>query len=278
MIRVGRSYTLDVVKVVEFGVYVDAKELGEVLVPNRYLREKTVAGDKLDVFIYLDSKDRYIATTQKPRAQLGEFAYLNVVDCNDVGAFLDWGLDKDVLVPFGEQHRPMEVGKSYLVYLYLDRIHGRITASSKIDKFILDDQKHRYKAKQKVNVIIANTTDLGYRAIINNHILGLFHNADVFERLSFGDKKVAFIKDVRPDGRINLTFAGGQETRDKYSRMILSALEKNSGHLSVHDKSSPDEIKKLFGMSKAAFKKAIGGLYKQRLISIDSDGIRLLEK
>ena len=144
MIKVGRSYTLEVVKLVDFGAYVDAKDLGEVLVPRRYLREGVKVGDELKVFIYIDSQDRYIATTQKPRAQVGEFAYLKVIDCTEVGAFLDWGMDKDVLVPFGEQHKPMRVGGSYLVHLYIDN-SGRITASSKIEKYIVDDQSHRYK-------------------------------------------------------------------------------------------------------------------------------------
>lgn len=277
MIEVGHSYTLKVVKIVDFGAYIDADNLGEVLVPRRYLREGVEVGSELKVFIYIDSQDRYIATTQKPRAEVGEFAMLKVVDVNEIGAFMDIGIDKDILVPFGEQHRPMVVNGMHIVYLYLDN-NGRITASSKIEKQIVDDQSHRYKENQKVNILVANSTDLGHRAIINNHIWGVLHTSDVFERLSYGDRKVAFIKEVRPDGRINLTFTGGQETRDKDSRNILINLEKQGGFLPVHDKSSPKEISDMFGMSKAAFKKTIGGLYKQRVISIDSDGIRLLDK
>ncbi len=277
MIKLGHSYTLEVVKIVDFGAYVDAKNLGEVLVPRRYLRQGVEIGSELKVFIYVDAQDRYIATTQKPRAEVGQFALLKVVDVNEVGAFMDLGIDKDVMVPFAEQHRPMVVNGSHIVYLYLDN-NDRITASSKIEKFIVDKQSHRYKAKQKVNILVANSTDLGYRAIINNHIWGLLHKGDVFERLSYGDKKVAFIKEVRPDGRINLTLTGGQETRDKHARTLLVNLEKHGGFLAVHDKSSPEEISRLFGMSKAAFKKTIGGLYKKRIISIASDGIRLLDK
>jgi predicted RNA-binding protein (virulence factor B family) len=277
MITIGQTYELEVVKAVAFGFYLDAENLGEILLPVKFAPADLVEGDTIEVFLYLDSEDRPVATTQKPKAKAGEFAYLKVVDTTRVGAFLDWGLDKDILVPFAEQHRPMEAGHSYLVYLYVGDIDGRITASSKIDKFLDDEKPHNFKPQQAVDLIIANSTDLGYKAIINHSHWGVLYKSDVFQRLSFGQYKKGFIKHVRPDGKIDLSLQGGRETRDKYAKVILKHLQKHNGFAPVHDKSDPQLIADLFGMSKAAFKKAIGGLYKQRLISIEKDGIRLIE-
>ena len=278
MISIGKTYELDVVKAVDFGFYLDAKDLGEVLLPRKFAPSDLAVGDTLEVFLYLDSEDRPVATTQKPKAQVGEFAYLKVVANTDVGAFLDWGLDKDVLVPFSEQHRPMEVGHSYLVYLYLDKVDERITASSKIDKFLDDEKPHSFKPQQAVNLIIANSTDLGYKAIVNNSHWGVLYKDGVYQRLSFGQSIKGYIKHIRPDGRIDLSLQGGQETRDKYANIILNYLKTHNGFAPVHDKSDPHFISELFGMSKAAFKKAIGNLYKQRIISIGKDGIRLVDE
>lgn len=278
MISIGKTYTLDVIKTVDFGFYLDAGSLGEVLLPRKYAPDDLATGDSIEVFLYLDSEDRPVATTQKPRAQVGEFAYLRVADNTRIGSFLDIGLEKDVLVPFAEQHRPMDVGQSYLVYLYLDKVHGRITASSKIDKFLDDEKPHNFKPQQAVDLIIANSTDLGYKAIINHSHWGVLYKNDVHQRLSFGQHIKGYIKHIRPDGKIDLSLQGGKETRDKYATIIINYLKKQDGFAPVHDKSDPQLIAKLFGMSKAAFKKAIGGLYKQRVISIEKDGIRLLKK
>lgn len=277
MISIGKTYELDVVKAVEFGFYLDAGDLGEVLLPLKYAPSDLVEGDSIEVFLYLDSEDRPVATTQKPKAKVGEFAYLTVVDNTKVGAFLDLGLEKDVLVPFAEQHRPMEVGHSYLVYIFVG-IDGRIIASSKIDKFLDDERPHNFKPQQAVDLIIANSTDLGYKAIINHSHWGVLYKNEVHQRLSFGQYKKGFIKYIRPDGKIDLSLQGGQETRDKYAKIIVNHLRKQGGFAPVHDKSDPQLISDVFGMSKAAFKKAIGGLYKQRIISIEKDGIHLLEQ
>ncbi len=276
MIDIGLIHELEVVKKVEFGFYLDAQNMGEILLPNKNSPADLVVGDTIEVFLYLDSEGRPVATNQAPKAVVGEFAYLKVVDSSAVGAFLDWGLDKDVLVPFAEQHRPMEVGSFYLVHIFIG-IDGRITASSKIDKFLDDEKPHNFKPQQSVDLIIANSTDLGYKAIINHSHWGVLYKNDVFQRLSFGQYKKGFIKYVRPDGKIDLSLQGGQQTRDKYAKIILIYLKKQNGFAAVHDKSSPELISELFGMSKAAFKKAIGGLYKQRIISIEKDGIRLLD-
>ena len=275
-ISIGDTYTLEVTKLMDFGVYLNAGSLGSVLLPNKHAPSGLAPGDSIRVFLYLDSEDRPVATTQRPRARVGQFAYLEVLDSTDVGAFLDWGLDKDVLVPFSEQHRPMEVGRSYLVYLYLNDADGRITASSKIDKFLDDDAPHDFKAKQPVKLIIANSTELGFKAIINHSHWWVLYKNDVHQRLSFGQSIAGYIRRVRPDGKIDLSLQGGQETRDKYAKIIEAYLVEQGGFAPVHDKSDPQLISKLFGMSKGAFKKAIGSLYKQRVISIDKDGIRLL--
>ena len=278
MITVGQYYTLAVSQVVETGYMLDARELGPVLLPKRNAPWPYKAGDEANVFLYLDSDDAPIATTDKPKACVGEFAYLQVVAATDVGAFLDWGLEKDVLVPFAEQHRPLEEGNSYLVYLYLDKIDGRITATSKIDKVLDDYKPHDYKKDQRVDLIIANSTDLGYKAIINHSHWGVLYKDDVFQRLSFGQSIEGYIKHTRPDGKIDLTLHSGQRARDKNSEAIINLLVTENGFVPLHDKSDPQLIIKSLGMSKGSFKKAIGNLYRQRLISIEDDGIRLIQE
>ncbi len=280
MISLGKTYELDVTKAVDFGFYLDAHDLGEILLPRKHAPHNLSEGDAIEVFLYLDSEDRPIATTQTPAACVGEFAYLKVVDTTPVGAFLDWGLDKDVLVPFAEQHRPMEVGHSYLVCLYIDRADGRITASSKIDSFLDDNASHNFLAQQSVNLIIANSTELGYKAIVNHSHWGLLYKTEVFQRLTFGQHISGFIKFIRPDGKIDLSLQppeSGRQARDNDAQVILAYLRNEDGFAAVHDKSDPQLIAELFGMSKGAFKKAIGGLYKQRIIIIEKDGIRLIE-
>lgn len=255
----------------------DAKEMGEVLLPSRNTAWSYKAGDSVSVFLYLDSDDQPIATTDKAKACVGEFAYLKVAAVTNVGAFLDWGLEKDVLVPFAEQHRPMQDGHCYLVYLYLDKIDGRITATSKIDKILDDFKPHDFKKGQNVDLIIANSTDLGYKAIINHSHWGVLYQNDVFQRLSFGQSIRGSIKHVRPDGKIDLTLQSGQEVREKNTQTIIDQLAEENGFLPLHDKSDPKLISNTLGMSKGAFKKAIGNLYRQRIISLEEDGIRLIQ-
>ncbi|MBV1916382.1 MAG: GntR family transcriptional regulator [Pseudomonadales bacterium] len=277
MITIGNRYELTIVTELDFGFYLDAQNLGEVLLPRKLAQNELQVGDTVDVFLYLDSEDRPVATTQQPKAAVGQFAYLEVIDSTPVGAFLDWGLDKDLLVPFAEQHRPMEVGKSYLVYIYLDRLDGRITASSKIDSFLDDNKPHTFTPQQPVKLIIANTTELGFKVIVNNTHWGLLYQNDVHQRLSFGQRIDGFVKYVRPDGRLDISLQGGKETRDKYTNAILNHLKYNKGYSPLNDKSDPKLIADQLGMSKKAFKKSIGGLYKNRVIRIEADGIHLIE-
>ncbi len=275
MIQIGRTYSLSVVKETQFGVYLDAGNLGEILLPSKHTPDLVSVDDTLDVFLYLDSEDRPVATTQIPKAEVGDFAYLQVKDNTHIGAFLDWGLDKDVLVPFAEQHRPMNVGDSYLVFLYLDN-QGRIAATSKIDKIVADDDQHDFHPQQAVDLIIANSTELGFKAIVNHSHWGLLYKDEVDQRLSFGQSIQGYIKHIRDDGKIDLSLKSGQQIRDDYNQVIQDYLRDHDGFAPLHDKSPPEQIAGLLGMSKGQFKKAVGALYKQRIITIETHGIRLV--
>ena len=275
MIQIGRTYNLRVVKETEFGFYLDAENLDQILLPSKHAPGNLSIDDTVDVFLYLDSEDRPIATTQTPKAEVGEFAYLEVKDNNQIGAFLDWGLDKDVLVPFAEQHRPMNVGESYIVYLYLDN-RERIAATSKIDKVVMEDGPHDLLPQQSVDLIIGNSTELGFKAIVNHSHWGLLYRDEVDQRLSFGQSIQGYVKHIREDGRIDLSLKSAQEIRDNYHQVIQDYLHDHNGFAPVHDKSSPAQIFDLLGMSKGQFKKAVGALYKQRVITIEKDGIRVV--
>lgn len=277
MIQIGKSCTLEVVKLVEFGVYLNAEELGQVLLPRKVAPKECNVGDMLDVFLYLDSEDVVIATTKKPLAQVGQFAYLEAVATSPFGAFLNWGLDKDLLLPFGEQHREIEVGRSYLVYIYTSHVDERIVASSKIDRF-LDKTPPPYEKGEAVNLIIGGTTDLGYKAIVNQSHWGVIFKNEVFRTLSFGQKVKGFIKQVREDDKIDLILQTGEKQElDKYSTTIMFKLKQANGFLPLNDKTDADTIYAKLSMSKKAFKKSIGGLYKTKQITIDTDGIRIVE-
>jgi predicted RNA-binding protein (virulence factor B family) len=276
MLVIGHSYKLRVIKRVDFGVYLDAKNLGEVLLPSRRTPAGLQIDDTLDVFLYLDSEDRLVATTQTPFAQVGQFAYLKVVDNTAFGAFLDWGLDKHLLVPFAEQHRNMEIGRSYLVYIYVDARDQRIVASSKIDKFLDDQTPHNFKPKQSVDLLIANSTELGFKAIVDHTHWGVLYKQDIFQRLSFGQSVKGFIQRIRDDGKIDLTLNGGYQSRDNNVNTLMNYLQAQGGFARLHDKSPPEDISAALGISKAAFKKAVGGLLKQQAIALEPDGIRLV--
>jgi uncharacterized protein len=275
MLTLGQTYSLRVLKMTDQGAYVDGENLGEILLPSKYCPPGLAVDSHLSVFLYQDSETGLIVTTQIPKVQVGEFAYLKVVENTDYGTFMDWGLDKDLLAPFGEQHRPMEVDRSYLVYVYLNKADGRITASSKVEKFLDTQAPHDFAPGQQVDLIIANTTDLGFKAIINHSHWGLLYKDEVQERLSFGQSRRGFIKFVRPDGKIDLALREEQDTRDQYTMTVVNYLKEHDGFAAAHDKTDPEKIQELFGMSKKSFKKIIGRLYKQRIITIQADGIRL---
>ncbi len=278
MAEIGRYNTLKIVKQVDFGVYLDGGSDGEILLPSRYVPENCNIDDMLDVFIYLDSEDRTIATTEEPLAVVNEFTYLKVVSATSIGAFLDWGLPKDLLVPFREQKVKMEEGKSYLVYVYLDEESKRLAASAKLEKFV-DNLPVEYEEGQEVELIIANKTDLGYRAIIEDAHWGMLYANEVFTPLQTGQRVFGYIKKIREDEKIDLSlYKQGYEKVDDFSKNILDYLKENQGFTPFNDKSSSEEISNTFGISKKTFKKVIGNLYKRKLITISPEGIRLVEK
>lgn len=276
MILPGRYNTLKVVKFVDFGAYLDGAEMGEILLPARYVPDECEVGQDLEVFIYLDSEDRIIATTEKPYAQVGEFAMLRVNAVNTVGAFLDWGLMKDLLVPFREQKMNMVQGRSYLVYVYVDPDSERIAASAKVEKF-LDNVIPEYQIGEEVAVIIESESDLGYNAIINHLHRGILYHDELPGPLNKGQKLKAFIKKVRDDKKIDLSlYRPGYQQVDGVSQNILDRLKSADGFLPLTDKSDAALVFDTFGISKKVFKKAIGALYKQRLISLEEKGIRII--
>jgi predicted RNA-binding protein (virulence factor B family) len=276
MAEIGKINHLYVIKEVDFGIYLDGGDLGEILMPKQYVPEGTQPEDMIDAFIYLDSEDRLVATTLKPKAMVEEFALLEVVSVTQVGAFLDWGLMKDLFVPFREQRQPMEEGKKYLVYVYLDQNSKRIAASSKIEQF-LDNIPVDYDEGEDVDLIIVNPTDLGYNAIIDNSHLGVLYKNEVFQELNPGDKVQGFIKKIRTDGKIDLSLVkAGYEKISEFADKIIAQLEKHEGFLPFTDKSSPEDIYKTFKFSKKNFKTAIGALYKKRMIVLEDNGIRLV--
>jgi hypothetical protein len=278
MVELGNINRLRVVKSVDFGFYLDGEQFGEILLPKRYAPEDLQINEWLEVFLYLDSEDRIIATSEIPLATVGQCGYLKVIEVNEVGAFLDWGLPKDLLVPFSNQINPMEVGRSYTVYLYLDDKTQRIVASPKLNKF-LDKAPINYYPNQAVQLLIWERTDLGTMAIINHRHTGLIFTDDQFKPIKAGDCMTGYIKNIRPDGKIDLSLQlQGQEARDHLATQILAYLEANGGLSSITDKSPPEVIYKQFSASKGNYKKALGKLYKERLITIEKDKITLVKQ
>ncbi|HSH20697.1 MAG TPA: S1-like domain-containing RNA-binding protein, partial [Draconibacterium sp.] len=275
MVEIGKINTLEVVRETDNGLYLDGVELGEILMPKKFITEEVRKLGWADVFVYSDSEDRLVATTEEPYAMVGDFAYLKAVATSRFGAFLDWGLPKDLLVPFREQKADMVEGRNYLVYLYVDMLTKRIAASAKLDKY-LDNTPPEYESGDEVQLMIAEETDLGYKAIVNNEHWGMLYKNQLYQTLSPGQKITGFVNKVREDEKIDLLLEKpGYEKVDAISQKILDEIKANRGFMAVSDKTSPDMIKALFGISKKNFKKAIGSLYKKRMITFDSDGIRL---
>ncbi|MDF1593918.1 MAG: S1-like domain-containing RNA-binding protein [Desulfobacterales bacterium] len=278
MPKIGKFNTLKVVKAVDFGVYLDGEALGEILLPQRYVPQGCQPGDSVEVFLYHDSEDRLIATTLRPYAGVGELALLKVAAVNNFGAFLDWGLPKDLLVPFKEQQQRMKEGCLYTVYVYLDTTSQRIAASSKLKKF-LAAQPTVFEKGQPVDLQISDRTDMGYTAIIDRRLRGVLYHNEVFQKLRLGQRIQGFIKNVRSDGKIDLSLEkpGYEKVLDQ-SENILAVIQSHGGFMDVTDKTSAERIYSLFGISKKTFKKAIGTLYKAHRISLEKDGIALTRK
>ena len=274
-IELGRFNQLEVVKQVDFGMYLDGGEEGEILLPNRYVPEDCKVGDILNVFLYLDIEERLIATTLTPLVQVGQFACLEVAWVNQFGAFLDWGLMKDLFVPFREQKMKMQVGKKYVVYAYIDEESYRIVASAKVEHY-LSKGKAEYSPGDEVDILIWQKTDLGFKAIIDNRYSGLLYDNEIFSTLETGMKMKAFVKQVREDGKIDLMLQKtGFDRVEDFSKVLLEYIERHGGRMSLNDKSPADEIYAVFGVSKKTFKKGVGDLYKKRLIILKEDGLVL---
>lgn len=277
MLKIGDYNELEAVKEIDFGIYLGSDE-GEILLPKKYVPEGLALGDKINVFIYKDSEDRLIATTIEPKARVGDIAYLEVKDTNRYGAFLDWGLEKDLLVPFSEQKIKMTDGNKYFVKVYFDEESKRVAATSKINKHIIKEA-YDLNEGEEVDLLAYKFTELGVSVIINNKYMGIVYNNDIFIKIDIGDKLKGYISKIREDGKIDVSirkrgFSKVVDSKD----VILKKLQEANGFLPLTDKTSPQVIEEALEMSKSAFKKGIGMLYKQRRIEITDSGIRLTDK
>ena len=280
MIKLGDYNLLKIVKSVDFGLYLDGDEAGEILLPQRYVTPQMRVGDEIQVFIYLDQDERPVATTETPLARVGDFACLEVAWTNEYGAFLRWGLMKDLFCPFREQKMRMERDKKYIVYVKIDEDSYRLMATAKVDKYIALPPLHgegSLKHGTAVDVLIWQKTDLGFKCIVDNRYQGQLYDDQVFQQIHTGDRLTAYIDHVREDGKIDLTLqpTGRRHTLD-FAEVLLRYLYEHDGRCELGDKSPAEAIYTRFQVSKKAYKKAIGDLYKRRLIQITDDGIALV--
>lgn len=276
MIDVGRYARLKVLRIEDIGARLEAGSMGELLLPAKYVPADCKPGDKLMVFVSLDSEDRPIATMETPKAQVNECAWLKVVSVSDVGAFLDWGLSKDLFVPFSEQGVKMQEGRSYLVYIYEDNT-GRLAATTKLNRFI-KDKAEGLSDNDEVNLVIADTTDLGVKAVINHEFWGLLYHDQLFKPVRKGQSHAGYVRRIRQDGKVELSlYQPGYGKVSEFAESIIDALKASKGFLPLNDKSAPEAIYSTFNVSKGVFKQAIGALYKKHLILIEKEGIRLIE-
>ena len=279
MIKLGKYNELEIVRQVDFGVYLSDGEGVEILMPKRYVPANAKVGDKVRSFVYQDSEARLIATTEQPYAQVGEFASLQVQSVNQVGAFADWGTSKELLIPHREQAKEMEEGHRYIVHIYIDDKSGRIVGSAKLDKF-LDNVPATYERNQEVDVLVWKPTPLGYKVIIENTHTGMIYSNQIFQPVHVGQHLRAWVKEVREDEKIDLMLQpmGFRHVIDSAEAQVLRALHLRGGFLTLTDKSDPAEIAEVLQMSKKNFKKAVGALYKQQRITLEDNGIRLTDE
>ena len=280
MIQLGKRNDMKVLRMVDFGAYLDAGDIGEILLPNRYVPEGCKVGDEVNVFVYLDSEERLVATTQKSLVEVNHFACLEVKWVNEHGAFLDWGLMKDLFCPFKEQKQKMQVGYKYVVYAYIDAVTYRIVASAKLEKFI-SNERPPYSKGDEVDIIVCQKTDLGFKVIVDEKFYGMLFDKDVFKPLRKGDRMKAYIKQIRPDDKIDVVLQNesGRELVEEFAERLLQELfASEGGCLPYHDKTDADEIYRAFGVSKKTFKRAVGDLYKRNLITLSDSGIELRKK
>jgi predicted RNA-binding protein (virulence factor B family) len=276
MIEIGKTNELTVIRRVSIGLYLGDSEGNEVLLPAKYVPRSCSIGEPLNVFIYKDSEDRVIATTLVPKITLNHFAFLRVEMVSEVGAFLDWGLEKHLLVPFREQMRKMVEGQSYIVYMYYDEKSERLVASAKLNQF-LDNEHLTVRTGDEVDVMLWEETDLGINVIINHRHKGLIYDNEIFTEIEEGETRKGFIKNIREDNKIDVLLQkSGYGNIEPSAADILEKLKAGGGFLALTDKSEPEEIISKLGMSKKTFKKAIGSLYRRKIITLEKDGIRLV--
>ncbi|MEA3444505.1 MAG: S1-like domain-containing RNA-binding protein [Bacteroidota bacterium] len=277
MINIGEYNTLKILRETSVGLYLGDESGEDILLPNKYCPESFEIDDEITVFVYRDYAERKIATNLTPKIHLDEFALLQVKDLSDIGAFLDWGLEKELMVPFKEQRQRMEEGRWYVVYLSIDEATDRLFASNRIDKF-LQNEVLTVEEGQEVDLLVMQKTDLGFSVIINNIHKGLVFENEIFRELNIGDKLKGFVKKIREENKIDISInpIGYENFNDTNAEIVYNTLIKNEGSLAITDKSPPNEIYLQFGISKKAFKKAIGALYKQRKIEIQADMIKLI--
>jgi len=279
LIEIGKYNDLEILRETSVGLYLGEPDGEDVLLPNKYCPEQYEVGQSLRVFVYPDNEGRKIATTLIPKVLVNEFAFLQVKAVEKVGAFLDWGLDKDLLVPFREQRQRMEKGRWYIVYMYIDEKTDRLVATNKIEQR-LDNTALEVSEGDEVELLVMQKTDLGYSAIIENRYKGLIYENEIFRELNIGEQVTGYIKSIRDDNKIDLSLQpqGYKQARDPHTELILRKLMENGGSLPYHDKSPPEEIYEGLGISKKAFKRAVGALYKERKIEISGKGIRFTGK
>ena len=275
-IRLGDYNLMQVVKEVDFGMYLDGGVEGEILLPTRYVPDGLKVGDAILVFVYLDQDERPVATTLQPLAKVGDFACLEVAWVNEYGAFLNWGLMKDLFCPFREQKKRMEIGQKYIVHVGIDEDSYRMVASAKVEHF-LSREMPQYRHGNEVDLLVWQKTELGFKVIIDNLFAGLVYEDQVFRPLATGDRLKGYVDRVRPDGKIDVTIQPtGRRNTEEFSEVLLEYLKNNNGHCDLGDKSPAELISDRFKVSKKTFKKAVGDLYKRRLIQIKEDGLELL--
>lgn len=275
-VKLGDYNTLTIIKEVDFGLYLDGKDEGEILLPTRYVPAGVKVGDELRVFIYLDQDERLIATTEHPIVKVGEFGYLRVAWVNQYGAFLDWGLMKDLFCPFSEQKRKMEIGSSHMVHVHIDEESYRIVASAKVERYLSSSQP-AYQHNDAVDLLIWQKTDLGYKVIIDNSYQGLIYNNQIFRPIHIGAHERGYIDRIRPDGKLDVMLQpSGRQQTTEFSDILTDYLLAHNGSCPYGDGTSPEIIRQVFGVSKKTFKRALGDLYKRRVIDMDEDGIHLV--
>ncbi len=276
MIALGKYNNLEILRDTSVGLFLGDEEGNDVLLPNKYVPEEFEIGDFIDVFCYLDHEERVVATTLEPYVMVDQFRLLQVAEVNEYGAFMDWGLEKHLLVPFREQRNKMQEGQWYVVYCYLDEKTDRLVASNKLDKFLSNDTL-TVGELDKVDLVVTRLTDLGWEVVINNKHKGLVYSNQVFRKVAIGDMLTGYVKSIRPDNKIDISLQPiGTDSLEPTANLIYQKLVSNGGSLPLHDKSDPEDIKAMLQMSKKMFKKGIGTLYRERKIEIGTDGIRLV--